>query len=175
MSMPHVPASLWWIVAPFVAWRVYVRLRRLLARQKCSMWRHGGSIVGLLLLTSGIAFVAAEEHRSLMSLAAGLVLGAIAGAWGLRITEFEPRADGLYFTPDRFLGGALSLLLVCRIGWRLVEGPSQGAGWSLDEFVQNPSTLFLYGLFSGHYITYAAGLLFWAVPRFRRQPTPPNP
>jgi hypothetical protein len=169
MHLPTIPHSLWWLVGPFAAWRIYARFKRLLARQHYSVWKHGCSVVGLSVLTAFVAYVAAEEHSSLTSLAGGLCIGALLGGWGLRRTDFEPRDEGLIFTPDRYVGAALSAVLVCRIVWRLAQGSTSASGWSMDEFVGNPSTLFLYGLFSGHYILFATGLSIWSLPGFRKR------
>ena len=167
MNLPTVPHELWWIVLPLVAWRVYVRLKRLLAHQRYSVWKHGFSVLGLSALMAFMFYEAAQRHESLASLAGGLLLGLSIGGWCLHRTEFEHRPDGLFFTPDRYIGAALSVVLISRLVWRGAHGSTSITGWSLEEFIHNPSTLFVYGLFSGHYIAFTAGISVLANRRFK--------
>ena len=158
MNLPTIPHALWWIMLPLVAWRVYVRLKRLFAHQRYSVWKHGFSVLGLSALAALMCYEAAKKHESLASLAGGLLLGFLIGGWCLYRTDFERRREGLFFTPDRYIGAALSVVLIGRLVWRGANGSTSAAGWSLQEFIHNPSTLFLYGIFSGHYIAFAAGI-----------------
>jgi hypothetical protein len=163
----HIPPFAWWIIVPFVAWRVVVRLRRLLVRQRYSLaiqWVRAGS---LALLTTFIALIAIAENSSSIGLAVGLAAGALLGAWGVRLTTFEDVEGELHFQPDRYLGLALALLLLGRIAWRLLAGPIDQEGWTLAAFVRNPSTMLLFGLFSAHLIVYAIGLIWWVGRRAR--------
>ncbi|MDP9045363.1 MAG: hypothetical protein M3O01_11225 [Pseudomonadota bacterium] len=170
MTLPNIPSSMWWLVVPLVGWRVVARLRKLVARQRFSIWRQAASVGGLLTLTVGVGVVAGLEHSSVDWLGAGLLLGASLGAWAYRATEFERRPEGLYFTPDRYLGVALSAILVGRVLWRLIKGAPDAAGWSLDDLVRNSSTLFLFGLYAGHFIVYSSGLIFRGLPRWHHRP-----
>ena len=117
---------------------------------------------GIALLTLGVlvcVVAAAEERSSVASRLAGLLTGAALGAWGLRLARFDARGEGIFFQPSPFLGTALSALLLGRIAWRLAAGPVNVEGWTPAEFVRNPSTLFLFGLFAAHYLAFALGLL----------------
>jgi len=163
-AMPlHVSPQLWWLIVPFFAWRVVVRLYRLLARQRYSplvVWVRVGT---LGLLTAAIAALAAGHSTSIVLLSCGLSVGSILGVWGVRMTGFERCEDALYYQPNRYLGVGLSVLLLARVIWRLVLGPEHDStGWTPTEFARNPSTLLLYGLFSGHYLAYALGLRYRA-------------
>jgi hypothetical protein len=163
----HIPPFAWWIILPVVAWRVVVRLRRLLVRQRYSALIQWARATSLGLLTIFIALVAIAENSSSIALAVGLAVGALLGAWGVRLTTFEHVYGQLHFQPDRYLGLALALLLLGRIGWRLLAGPIEQEGWTLAAFVRNPSTMLLFGLFSAHFIVYALGLIYWAGRRLR--------
>jgi hypothetical protein len=163
----HFPSTAWWIIVPFVVWRIVVRLRRLLVRQRFSLAIQWGRVVSLVVLTIFVALVAFAENPSSIALAAGLAVGALLGAWGVRLTTFEQVDGELHFQPDRYLGLALSLLLLGRIAWRLAGGPIDQEGWTLAAFVRNPSTMLLFGLFSAHFIVYALGLIYWAKRRPR--------
>jgi hypothetical protein len=163
----HIPAAAWWIIAPFVVWRIVVRLRRLLVRQRYSLAIQWARATSLTVLTIFVALVAIAENSSSIGLAIGLAVGALLGAWGVRLTTFEHVDGELHFQPDRYLGFALALLLLGRIAWRLLAGSIDQEGWTLAAFVRNPSTMLLFGLFSAHLIVYAVGLIWWVKRRAR--------
>jgi hypothetical protein len=163
----HIPPFAWWIVVPFVVWRVVVRLRRLLVRQRYSLAVQWARATSLAVLTIFIALVAIAENSSSLALAAGLAVGALLGAWGVRLTTFDDVDGALHFQPDRYLGLALALLLLGRLAWRLFAGPLDQEGWTLAAFVRNPSTMLVFGLFSAHLIVYAIGLIWWVRRRKR--------
>lgn len=158
----HVPSALWWVVVPFVAWRIVVRLRRLLVRQRFSKARQLARAIGLGLLVVAVGAIAFEDKASFGALCAGLVVGSLLGALGIRLTRFDPRDDGIYFEPNKYLGLALALLLLARVGWRLWSGSTDVTeGWTVAEFVHNASTMLLFGLFTAHIVVYALGVIYW--------------
>ena len=167
--MPAPSATTLTILAllPFVVWRLYARVRRMLVRQKLSAWRPWATV---LLFPVALGFIALAAfvgpqpmpHR-LVWLAAGLAVGAALGALGLKRTRFERTPEGLFYQPDARLGIALSVLLVGRVVWRLgellVSGPVPPE--RANEFTFSPFTLVPVGMLAGYYIVYAAGLLVW--------------
>jgi hypothetical protein len=158
----HLPLAFGWMVLPFFAWRVVVRLRRLLLRQRFSLLEQYLRVAGLSALVVFVAIVAFAERAAFWSLVGGLAAGALFGALGVRLTQFDPHSGVTYFKPNRWLGMAFALLLLGRIGWRLWLGPDDpDANWSLDGFVRNPSTMVLFGLFSAHLWVYALGIIYW--------------
>jgi hypothetical protein len=163
----HLPPLIWWIVVPFLAWRVVVRLKRLLSRQRYSHPLQWARATGLYLLTILVALVAFEEHAAFIALAIGLGIGVLLGVWGVRLTKLEPVDGETFYQPDRYLGAALSVLLLGRIVWRIYADPTEPTGWTLAAFVRNPSTMVLFGLFSAHYIVYALGLIYWVKRKVR--------
>jgi hypothetical protein len=68
----------------------------------------------------------------------------------------------LFYTPNAHLGIAVSLLLVGRIIYRLVEvfvlGKVPPPGQP-DDFAITPLTLSVVGVLAGYYVVYAAGLV----------------
>jgi hypothetical protein len=165
----HIPTALWWVVGPFLAWRVGLRIYRLVARQKFSKKRSRIRAASLGALTLFIGVVAFEERTAFFSLCGGLALGAILGAAAVKLTSLRLRRNTTSIQPDLPTGVVLSVLLLSRIAWRLVEGSADGAlGWTLAEFVRNSSTMVLFGLFSAHYFVYSLGIV-GAVRRKRAQ------
>jgi cytochrome b561 len=148
------------LAVPAIAWRVSSRVRRLVKRQQSIAWRHWTASAFFPLLGMMLGFAAWSNGAAFAALVVGAAIGAGLGLWGLRLTRFENTSHGLYFTPNAYLGLAVSLLLVCRILYRLVEiavaGEVPPAG---QNVTRNPSTLLVFGVLSGYYTLYSIGLL----------------
>lgn len=189
-------------IGALVAWRVYVRFRRALGRQRLSKYR---APVTLVIFPALVVLVAVPSWRHPVNLAlfaVALCCGAGLGVFGLSRTRFEAIAGkGLFYTPNAHLGVALALLFVARLAYRFFEifVLSPSAQRSSAEFAQSPLTLSVFGLLAGYYITYAMGLARWrakvlrakrrreealsatsnaappAIPQFSSEPSPPSP
>jgi hypothetical protein len=170
--MPHTPTSLvvGIVVAALVLWRVFSRVRKLTARQPVRIWSLRIRIVFLLLATIGVGLVASRQALALASLIAGCAGGVAAGVYALRGSTFENTADGLFYTPQRILGGAIALIFVARIGYRfvhvLIAGPSSAAlnpvpTNSFQALDLTPLTVGLFGLLAGYIVCYNIGILRW--------------
>ena len=164
--MPHhAPFSFVTVaILALVAWRVYMRFRRSVGRQRFVPGRSWLSVtlfpVALVLVAFGLRF---QPPVMGFSLAAGLVLGVAVGVLGLRLTRFEPAQDALYYVPSAHLGIALSTLLVARIAYRYFTAgvPGSDPGAAPVAMHLTPLTLVLIGTLAGYYVTYAIGLLRW--------------
>jgi hypothetical protein len=154
----------WFIYAlvPLLAWRIYARVRRHIGRQRSRAWRHwlGVTLFPLLVLL----FAVAAWHSTL---AEGALWGGVAGGVALalvalRLTRFERTEQGFFYTPNAYIGVALSLLLVGRILYRVASVYAGGvAPASNASFARSPLTLVIFGLVAGYYACYAVGLLRW--------------
>ena len=57
---------------------------------------------------------------------------------------------------------ALSVVMACRIGYRVFQGVEDGMGASqATPFGTSALTLFVFGMLAGYYACYAIGLLRW--------------
>ena len=148
---------------PLIGWRIYARFRRMVGRQRLSKVRPWITLAIFPELILLLAFAATSHVERLGLLAAGLLVGALLGVFGIDQTRFEPTPQGLFYTPNAHLGIALSLLLVGRIVYRFFEiyGLDPTVPHSMDDFARSPLTLALFGLLAGYYVTYAIGLLRW--------------
>jgi hypothetical protein len=150
-------------LVPLIAWRLYQRVRRLVGRQKSISWRHWSAAILFPLLLLTLALPALGQPAALAALGAGVTAGVALAVWGLRLTRFEHSGDDFYYTPSAHIGIGLSLLLACRILYRLVDvydgvlAHAQAAG----EFGSSPLTLLVFGMLAGYYASYAIGLLRW--------------
>ena len=163
----QAPAAIAFVILlPLLAWRVYRRMQRMLGRQRLSRVRAGLTLVIFPVLIALLAFASHAHPARLGGLAAGLAAGSVLAIYGLRLTRFEPTADGVFYTPSAHLGVALSLLLVGRVLYRLVEV------YRLDpanlprtpDLMLSPLTLVVVGLLAGYYMGYALGLVRWRAP-----------
>ena len=144
-----------------IAWRLFRRTRRLVGRQSFHRTRTWLSAVLFPLLLVVLAVPVFAAPAALAALAGGVAAGIGLGVLGLRLTRFKSTADGFSYTPNAYLGIALSGLLVARLAWRF--GNLALAGAPLDRsstaLTHSPLTLLLVGMLAGYYATYAVGLL----------------
>ena len=151
------------VLAPFVLWRMYSRIKRLTSRQRSKVWRHRTTLVFFPLLVLLLAALSVQSSQiALAGLAAGLPLGLVLGRYASSRTKFEQVGDEFYFTPHAPVGMLVALLFMGRMAYRAYEYYSLGAeGLQHHEFVTSPLTLFIFGILAAYYMTFAAGLLAW--------------
>lgn len=148
-----------------IGWRLYRRTRKLIGRQQSRKWRHVASVILLPLLLATLALGAAfASQAALLGLAGGIAIGVALAVWGLRLTRFEHSEEGWFYTPNARIGIALTILLVGRVAWRLVElgrlygTPLRAAS---QDAMKSPLTLLIVATLLSYYAAYAAGLLRW--------------
>jgi hypothetical protein len=143
-----------------VLWRLYSRIRRLTTRQRSRTWRHRTTLVFFPLLIALMVFVSLGSPVALAALAAGIALGVPVGMLALKKTTFERTGDEFWFTPHALIGFGVAMLFIGRMAFRAWEFYLQGS-FVQHDFVRSPLTLLIFGILSGYYMTYAAGLLRW--------------
>jgi len=148
-------------LAPFVAWRVYSRVKRLTTRQRSRTWRHRTTLVFFPLLVLILGWFASANPLALLTFLACLVAGSLLGVLALSKTAFEQEGDQFYFTPHARIGMAVACLFLARMGWRAWEFYSTGGMANNHDFAKSPLTLAVFGILAGYYMTYALGLLRW--------------
>ena len=159
-------------LVPLLVWRIYSRLKKLVARQKSQPWRHWLVAIAVPALILFLATTTKFEILPLSSLGAGVLAGGWLGVLGIKLTRFEQVGKDFYFTQHRYLGLAITMLFIARL---LYRGMEIYLNTRLDvpvpppPFGQSPLTMAAYGLVTGYYASYAWGLLRW---RQRSQPLP---
>ena len=112
------------------------------ARRQARAWVATLNVVGFLLSACVLVMTSAVTELwvplALRGAAAGLTAGVLLGVIGLWLSRWE-RGDGaLYFTPNRWLVGVLTLLVLARLGygaWRTWDAVSiMGRGARLAGF-----------------------------------------
>jgi hypothetical protein len=100
---------------------VIQRYRLGTARRPARVWVATLNICSFLIAASVVvvtATVSAIWVPSALSATAGALLaGALLGLLGLSLSDWETRAGHLYFTPNRWLVGALTLLVIARLAY----------------------------------------------------------
>jgi len=148
------------ILAPLLAWRLYSRFRRSVGRQKPRPKRMLISIGIMTLVLGLIAFAMLHLGASLWPLVGGLAAGAGVGVIGCKLTRFEHIDGEKSYTPNAWLGIAVSMLLVARMTYRFFQlyTPGNQIAPTTPDLGHSPLTLFILGLTFGYYITYNAGV-----------------
>lgn len=149
------------LITTFVAWRIYVRVRRSIGRQPLRPKRMVARIAIFGVVTLLLAAASVLYWPSLAGLGVGLLLGVPLAMVALRLTRFETTDEGVFYTPNTYLGLTVTLLLVGRIVYRftVIFGGSRLGDPMAPSLMQSPITLVLFGVTAGYYIAYYGGVL----------------
>ena len=135
------------------------RIRRSFGRQAYQPKRTHARIAllglaGLFLIVSAVMLPVANVA---LAIAAGFVVGATLGGFAVRHTGIDVADGARWYTPNPWIGGALSLLLVARLAWRFGSG-AFSAGASNAAQNASPLTLGLGATLVAFYLVNASGL-----------------
>lgn len=162
----------------FILWRLYRRYRAHMGPQKVRPVRMSlrvgiFTLLGALILASPLGW----ERREL--LLAAIAAGGALGWLSLSHTHFESRDGRRWYTPNVYIGLAVTALLAVRVLYRLLQlqgGAAPGAGGGYAGFFggqRSALTLLPMGVVIGYYTVYYGGVLWrsWQ----GAQPEPPAP
>ncbi|GAB3359733.1 DUF1453 domain-containing protein [Lysobacter tyrosinilyticus] len=151
---------LWLLLLPLAIWQRYRGGR---ARRRVVGWV--ATINAWSLLVSSVIFLCSAwltGHwvvAALQFAAGGLAIGVVVGVLGLALTRFESTPLGLFYTPNRWLILALTLLVLSRIAYGMYR---MRQAWITDSHAvwlsQQGTMLTFGGLLLGYYLAYAWGL-----------------
>jgi hypothetical protein len=163
LTIGQIKPLLLGIITVLVIWRIYIRVRRIVGRQKFSPIRSWVSVCFFPILIA-MLLVGTFTHPLLsLSELVGVAIGVALGIYGLRHTKFEGSSDGHFYTPGAHIGIALALLFIGRVAYKLIHKYLLTSGYtqSPTELMGSPLTLFIIGTVAGYFATYAFGLLRW--------------
>lgn len=145
------------LLIPLVIWRVYRRIRRNVGRQPWRAKRLIGAVSVFSLITLVVAAGALRYPQALGALGGGLAVAVVISVFALRLTKFETTPEGKFYTPNTPIALAVTLLFVGRVVYRIVVllGTTEGRP---PSYLQNPLTLFFFGITAGYYIAYYLGV-----------------
>lgn len=156
------------VMLPLLAWMVWRRVSRQFGRQPIRRRRMIFRIV-VFALVGGLLALSGFHHLALAEgLAGGVVLGGALGLLGLRLTRFEADpVKGDCYVPNPWIGALLTVLLLGRLGWRMLvawpsmqqQAPLPPGAMSSMGYAASPFTMLVIGLLVGYYIAYFSGLL----------------
>jgi hypothetical protein len=156
MSSPHFATIL--IIGIF-AWSIYRRVRRNIGRQPLHPGRAKRSIVILSFVSAVIVYTSLQNINLLLGFGGGILLGALLGFAGLKLTRFETTDAGHFYTPNTHIGVALSVLFVGRVAYKFIVAGNAANTQNPAQPFQSPLTLFIFGLTVGYYLVYQTGIL----------------
>ncbi|HEX3719387.1 MAG TPA: DUF1453 domain-containing protein [Verrucomicrobiae bacterium] len=148
------------VIVVFIAWRVFYRVRRSIGKQTVRKKRLVARIVIYSVL--GVASAVGGLFRPIVlaGLGVGLLLGVPLALVGLRLTRFENALDRQFYTPNPYIGAAVSLLFIIRLFYRISEISGAAAqGPRPPASMLSPLTFGLFGLLAGYYLAYYSGIL----------------
>jgi hypothetical protein len=159
------------LLVPLFGFVLYRRVRRNIGRQSLRPTQLTVRIAMLALATVMIATSLARGADLQLWLAAGTLPGIALAIYGLKLTRFEISPQGSFYTPNPYLGIAISMVLIARIVYRMIQvwpamqsarqaaEPGAMTVSPLAMSTSTPITMALLGLVIGYYIAYCVGLL----------------
>ncbi|HMB58056.1 MAG TPA: DUF1453 domain-containing protein [Arenimonas sp.] len=155
MAAPYLP----FVVGPLLVFSVYRRFRRNFGVQQVRPTRVWVRVVFLALVALLMSTLLLVKVPVGLGALAGMAGGAVLALWGLKLAHFDYRATGLFYTPNIYMGMALSAVLVGRLAYRfLVQGVATQIGG--DPMAQlSPLTFVIAGTLVGYYLCFNAGVL----------------
>ena len=159
------------ISVPIVALLLYRRLRRSFGRQPVRPVRMGVRMA-LLCAVCALLLALSPHAPSFAAAACGLALGVALALVGLKYTTFESTADGRFYTPNKWLGIAVTALVLGRVAARVFvaagQTPAPEPGQPIHPPPPTTLTIGILFLMGGYYVAYYAGILL----RARASPPP---
>lgn len=152
------------IMLPLLVWMVWRRVSRQFGRQPIQRKRMIARIVIFAVVGCLLSLAGFHSVRLLEGLVGGVLIGALIGTVGLRLTRFEvDPVKGDCYVPNVWIGALLTVLLLGRLLWRLmqmqqVSAAAQAGGYPAS-YTYSPLTMLVVGLLVGYYIVYFSGLL----------------
>jgi hypothetical protein len=135
---------------------------RQLARGWLTTVNLAGLAISVMFFLIGAAVTSIWVPYALRYTIAGLACGCVLGVIGLALTRWEPAARSLYYTPNRWLVLAITLVVTARVlygfwrGWQSWRSAIDGGSWLVASGAAG--ALAAGALVLGYYLTYWAGV-----------------
>ena len=156
------------VFAPILLLLLYRKFRRHFGRQPLSAPRLWLRVAGLGIATAALLLIGTTGMlvgaKTGIAAIAGLCAGGALSVLGLRMTRFEDSEGGRWYTPDPWIGMALTALMLGRLAYRFIKVRSltdialQDAS-AMSALHRSPLTLAIAALLVGYWLGYCIGLL----------------
>ena len=121
-----------------------------------------GLLISVILFLIGAAITSLWVPFAFRYSVAGLVFGCLLGLVGLALTRWEPSPRALYYTPNRWLVLAITLVVTARVlyafwrGWQSWRSAIDGGSWIVASGAAG--ALAAGTVVLGYYLTYWLGV-----------------
>lgn len=140
-----------------IGWAYYRRIRGSFGRQPWRPGRVGFRLALLTLALAGLLMAGVFVPRAGLAVGGGLAVGALLALLALRHTHAEIVDGKRVYTPNPWIGGALSVLLIGRLAWRMGSGVFTGGAAQMTQSA-SPLTLGIGATLVAYYLVNGAGL-----------------
>jgi hypothetical protein len=142
--------------------RYRVGTSRQLARRWLATINMAAFAISIGLFLIGAAMTGIWVPYALRYTVAGLACGCVLGVIGLALTRWEPASRSLYYTPNRWLVLAITLVVTARVvygfwrGWHVWRSAVDGGSWLNASGAAG--ALAAGAIVLGYYLTYWTGV-----------------
>jgi hypothetical protein len=158
MAVAVLPALTPYLATAGIGWLYYRRIRRSFGRQSWQPRRTLLRLVLVSLVAVALLLAALYLPHTGWGIGIGALLGATLGGFGLKHTHAQVIDGQRYYTPNPWIGGALSLLLLGRLAWRWSQGAFLG-GTSQAAQQASPLTMAIAATLIAYSLVYTIGLI----------------
>ena len=163
---PYAP----YLATAVLGWAYYRRIRRTFGRQRWQPVRTGVRLALVCLALAALVFAVMFLPHVAPGIAVGAAAGVVLAAFALRHTHAEWIDGQGWYTPNPWIGGALTVLLLGRLAWRYTHGVfSGGAAQTAQQ--ASPLTLGIAAALVAYALVNGAGL-FWRMHRLSMRSNP---
>jgi O-antigen/teichoic acid export membrane protein len=156
MSAVVLPALTPYLATAGIGWLYYRRIRRSFGRQPWQPKRTIARLVLVSLVAASLVCAAVFLPHAGAGIAVGAVVGTALGVFALKHTHAQLTDGRRYYTPNPWIGGGLSLLLLGRLAWRWSQGALTGGSAQVAQ--ASPLTLGIAATLIAYSLVYTSGL-----------------
>ena len=158
MPTAVLPALTPYLATAGVGWLYYRRIRRSFGRQPWQPKRTIARLVLVTLVAASLACAAVFLPHVGASIGIGALVGGALGVFALKHTHAQVTDGQRFYTPNPWIGGGLSLLLLGRLAWRWNQGALTGGGAAQVSQQASPLTLGIAATLIAYSLVYTSGL-----------------
>lgn len=159
MPAAVLPALTPYLATAAIGWLYYRRIRRSFGRQPWQPKRTIARLVLVTLVAASLICATVFLPQVGVGIGIGAVVGGALGVFALKHTHAQVTDGKRFYTPNPWIGGGLSLLLLGRLAWRWSQGALTGSGAAPFAQEASPLTLGIAATLIAYSLVYTSGLL----------------